>query len=302
MSETMTNEVTILFADVAGSVALHEKLGDHEAHRVVVNCLAIMSTAVTDCNGNIVEVIGDEIMSLFKTAEDACAAAQKMQLMLNDEASPGIRIGFHTGTTAFDNGHPYGDTVNVAARMAGLARAGQIVISEAAQQQLTDASRSRIRYFDRMKIKGKNTPYQLYEVLWGDESSQTTLITAIPSALNVTTDSLSRLILNYQGIAYSLSENETELIIGRTPGCLIQVESSSVSRSHLTIKFQQRKILLQDHSTNGTYIRTHAETGGYTGHDIYLHREEWSMTGKGVLGLGEPLGKDNPFLIHFECR
>lgn len=302
MRDSMTHEVTILFADVAGSVALHEKLGDHEAHRVVVKCLAIMSTAVTECKGNVVEVIGDEVMSLFTTTENAFAAAQKMQSMLNDEAFPGIRIGFHTGIAAFDNGHPYGDTVNVAARMAGLARAGQIIISEAAQRQLTDTSKSRTRYFDRMKIKGKNTPYQLYEVLWGDEGNQTTLITSMSSEPGVKTDALSMLVLNYQGIEHSLIEDGADLIIGRTPGCLIQVDSSTVSRAHLTIKFQQRKILLQDHSTNGTYIGNHAESGAFSDQDIYIHREEWSMTGKGMLGLGEPVGENNPFLIYFECR
>ena len=85
MQEITTNEMTILFADVAGSVALHEKLGDHEAHRVVVKCLEVMSRAVTESNGSVVEIIGDEVMSLFTTAEDAFAAAQEMQSVLNEE-------------------------------------------------------------------------------------------------------------------------------------------------------------------------------------------------------------------------
>ena len=136
----MTSEMTILFADVAGSVALHDKLGDYEAHRIVVKCLELMSNMVTECNGKVVEIIGDEVMSLFTTAEDAFDAAQRMQLALNTEESLGIRVGFHTGPTSFDNGHPYGDTVNVAARLAALAKAGQIVLSEHAQQRLNDVN------------------------------------------------------------------------------------------------------------------------------------------------------------------
>ena len=55
----MTSEMTILFADVAGSVALHEKLGDYEAHRIVVKCLELMSDTVTECDGKVVEIIGE---------------------------------------------------------------------------------------------------------------------------------------------------------------------------------------------------------------------------------------------------
>ncbi len=297
----MTNEMTILFADVAGSVALHEKLGDHEAHRVVVRCLEVISSTVRESNGRVVEIIGDEVMALFSTAEDAFTAAQGIQLALNAGESPGIRVGFHTGATSFDNDHPYGDTVNVAARLAALAMAGQIVISENAQQRLSDTHKFHTRYFDHLKIKGKTAPYQLYEVLWGDQG-KTTLITCLPAAPRVKADALSMVVLTYEGMECLLTEDRAELTVGRTPGCRIQVKSNSVSRSHLTITFHRDKIILQDHSTNGTYIRMLAESETAARQDIFAHREEWPMSGKGMLGLGEPIREDSPYLIHFECR
>ena len=152
-----------------------------------------------------------------------------------------------------------------------------------------------------MQIKGKSKPYQLYEVLWGDEGNYTTFISPAPSVPTANSNRSPIVILNYQGVEYSLTEDQFELTIGRTPDCRIQVQSSAVSRSHLTIKFHQGKILLQDHSTNGTYIGTHTESGLLSGQDMYLHREDWSMTGKGVLGIGEPIVENNPFLIYFTC-
>ena len=296
----MTSEMTILFADVAGSVALHEKLGDYEAHRIVVKCLELMSRMVTECNGKVVEIIGDEVMSLFDTAEDAYAAAQGMQLALNTEESLGIRVGFHTGPTSFDNGHPYGDTVNVAARLAALAKAGQIVLSEHAQQRLTDLNQSRTRYFDHLKIKGKTTPFQMYEVLWGDQG-KTTLMRCLPSTPEETAGAVSAVALTYDGFEHVLTRDMT-LIIGRTSDCGIQVKSNSVSRSHVTITSNKGKILLQDHSTNGTYVRIRTGSGPGADQDIYLHREEWPMIGNGTLSLGEPFQENNPHLVYFECR
>jgi adenylate cyclase len=298
--KTMASEMTILFADVAGSVALHEKLGDYEAHRIVVKCLEFMSETITECNGKVVEIIGDEVMSLFSTAEDAFAASQGIQLAFNAEGSLGIRIGFHTGPTSFDNGHPYGDTVNVAARLAALAQAGQIVISESAQKRLTDVNQSSTRYFDRLKIKGKTTPYEVYEVLWGDQG-KTTLMRCLPSTPEVKAGGASSVTLTYNGIEHLLTGDMT-WTIGRTSECEIQIKSNSVSRSHVSITFHRGKILLQDLSTNGTYIRIDTGSGSSTDQDIYLHREEWPMIGKGILGLGEPIRENNPYLVYFECH
>lgn len=300
--DTQSNEMTILFADVSGSVALHERLGDQEAHRVIVYCLRTMSQAVDRCNGKVVEIIGDEIMSLFHSAEEAFHAAQAIQMDLNSDEAPGIRVGFHTGSAAFDKGHPFGDTVNVAARLASLARAGQIVISSDSQQRLTEESRAETRFFDRIQIKGKATPFELYEVLWGDHEVQTTFISPATSIPRAHEQHASELTLNFSGTDYHLTERDLEISIGRTPDCRIQVHSVTVSRSHLTIKFQRGKILLQDHSTNGTYVRISPETGESAGQDIYLHRDEWLMSGSGLLGLGEPIVQNNPFLVHFRCR
>ena len=103
----------------------------------------------------------------------------------------------------------------------------------------------------------------------------------------------------YNDIEHLLTADMT-LIIGRTSDCGIQVKSNSVSRSHVMITFDKGKILLKDHSTNGTYVRTH--TGSGADQDIYIHREEWPMIGNGTLSLGAPTGENNPYLVYFECR
>ena len=95
-------ECAVLFADVAGSTALYEVLGDERAFALVENCLQTMSACTTEVHGRVVKTIGDAVMSVFKDADDAAAAAAEMQFRV-DKLGPavgvrlGVRVGFHFG-------------------------------------------------------------------------------------------------------------------------------------------------------------------------------------------------------------
>ena len=73
-------ECAVLFADVAGSTALYEILGDTRAFALVGNCLETMSHCTTEVHGRVVKTIGDAVMSVFKDADEAAAAAAEMQM------------------------------------------------------------------------------------------------------------------------------------------------------------------------------------------------------------------------------
>ena len=100
-------------------------------------------------------------------------------------------------------------------------------------------------------------PFQMYEVLWGDQG-KTTLMRCLPTTAEDTAAGLSAVTLTYGGVEQVLTMDMT-LIIGRTSDCRIQVKSNSVSRSHVTITSNKGKIILQDHSTNGSYVRIHQD-------------------------------------------
>jgi adenylate cyclase len=61
----------VLFADVAGSTALYEVLGDERAFLLVEDCLSTMSACTIEAHGRVVKTIGDAVMSVFKGADDA---------------------------------------------------------------------------------------------------------------------------------------------------------------------------------------------------------------------------------------
>ena len=149
----------VLFADVSGSTRLYEKLGDTEALRAIDRCLERMGRAVISYKGRVIKTIGDEIMAVFDSAEAGMLAASDMQQRVDDllpisGTKMAIRVGFHFGPVIEENKDVFGDTVNVAARMAGLAKAGQIVTTDASVQLLPGLLRESTREIDALAVKG----------------------------------------------------------------------------------------------------------------------------------------------------
>src|SRR2546421_135731 len=143
----ISKERAILFADVSGSTALYELLGDKPAAKAIEACLNELRAVVANREGQVVKTIGDEIMVVFGNGEAACDAAREMQqrvIALPPSAGVklAIRIGFHFGLVLEDKGDFWGDGVNTAARLAALAKAGQILTSGATANALPAPARA----------------------------------------------------------------------------------------------------------------------------------------------------------------
>ena len=138
-----TRNLAIMFADVSGSTTLYEKLGDRAALAAVESVLEILKRTVAANHGRVVKTIGDEVMAVFETADAAFQAAVDMQTKTDElpaisGVKLGIRIGFHAGPAIEERNDVFGDAVNTAARMAGLAKSGQIITSGPTVDSLSD--------------------------------------------------------------------------------------------------------------------------------------------------------------------
>ena len=174
-----------MFADIAGSTRLYDTLGDVQAKRMIDECLDVMRTASTRYGGRVVKTIGDEVMCVLPDADSTCLAATDMQLKITAlPAASGvqraIRVGFHVGAVIEENNDVFGDTVNLAARMAGLAKGNQIMTTRAAVDLLSPMLRSSTRPIASLSVKGKGDDVEVCEVLW-QPSEELTMTT--PSAL-----------------------------------------------------------------------------------------------------------------------
>ncbi|MFN3587466.1 MAG: adenylate/guanylate cyclase domain-containing protein, partial [Moraxellaceae bacterium] len=275
----MTNSTTqqyfaILFADVAGSTRLYEKIGDRAAREAISGVLGRMTAIAEHHSGVLVKTIGDEILCRFPDAERAVSAAIAMQETLcNDSASPvrlQMRMGLHWGPVILEQGDVFGDAVNVAARMSAVARAGQIITTRDTVLALPPELAERTRLFDTATVKGKQDSMVMYEVLWEEDGSATMFIAAAPAAM---ASAPAVLRLRYQGREIVLAAGEG-LSIGRGDSAELVVASPLASRLHARIECRRGKFVFIDQSTNGSHVRRE------DGSCVYLRREELPLVGQ----------------------
>src|SRR5512143_1064462 len=175
------HKLAILFADISGSTALYDKLGDVEARRLVARCLGMLVGVATTYRGALIKTLGDEIMCTFPSAEAALRAASEMQLAVNTDnlhsAHPlYIRVGFHFGEVLYEEGDVYGDSVNVAARVTSITRTNQIMTTTAAVEALPAELLPKPRKIMRAEFKGKQDAFDIYQVSWEHEDVESTRI------------------------------------------------------------------------------------------------------------------------------
>jgi type VI protein secretion system component VasK len=131
--------LAIVFADIVGAAELYDSLGDEGAQKAIEESLGHLSEAVRRNQGEIIKYIGEELMCRFDKPDHAFFAACEMQESANLEANPDLRIkvGMHYGPVIFQSGDLFGDAVNVAARMAGIAMAEQIIATQDFVEELS---------------------------------------------------------------------------------------------------------------------------------------------------------------------
>jgi len=123
--------LTFLFTDLKGSTELYERVGDLVAYDLVRAHFRVLNEIVAAEAGAVVKTIGDAVMATFPTPDRAVAAALRMReamVALNAERGREdllLKIGIHEGpclaVTLNDRQDYFGQTVNIAARVQGLA-------------------------------------------------------------------------------------------------------------------------------------------------------------------------------------
>jgi class 3 adenylate cyclase len=132
--------LTFLFTDLKGSTALYERVGDLVAYDLVRQHFRILHEVVAAEAGAVVKTIGDAVMATFSTPDRALAAALRMREEMtrinaerhNDDLL--LKIGIHEGpclAVTLNNSQDYfGQTVNLAARVQGLASSRAIFVTQ----------------------------------------------------------------------------------------------------------------------------------------------------------------------------
>ncbi len=291
-----TEKLAVMFADICGSTSLYDRLGDELARQLIAKCIATMIGKVTTYQGTLIKTIGDEIMCIFPSAENAMNAACAMQNTIeNDNHSEDhpmhIRIGFHYGDVICEAGDVYGDTVNVAARVASITRASQILTTRAVSDSLPPDLRDKVHQIMRAELKGKQEELDIFRVVWEADDTLRTRIGA--PAFRKPQEGNSALTLRYRNQSLNINGQYKSAVLGREEVCNILVQHEFASRQHARIELRFGKFVIADQSTNGTYIRF------ADGHSVRLAREELVLHGSGSISLGQAFSENPSDVVEF---
>ncbi|MEQ1556285.1 MAG: adenylate/guanylate cyclase domain-containing protein [Gallionella sp.] len=291
-----SEKLAVLFADICGSTALYDSLGDDLARRLISQCLKLLCAQLPAQQGVLIKTLGDEVMCTFPSACQALDAACAMQRAMEKAQFEGghklmVRIGFHFGEVLCHANDVHGDTVNIAARVAAITRAAQIMTTLAVAKNLPMNQRASLRQVMRAEFKGKQERLDIFQVAWEQDDGESTRI-GIPAFRKFPLD-LEELTLNHAGKVVHVNESQRSVMMGRDKSCGLAVSSDFASRQHVSIELRFDKFVLIDQSTNGTYVR--AENGEVT----YVVREEIQLKGSGKISLGNPDLSDACDLIDY---
>lgn len=291
-------KLAVLFADISGSTALYDKLGDVLAQRLIARCITTMTNEISAYQGLVVKTIGDEIMCTFPSAESAFNAACAMQRAVKN-ANQGssqpmhVRIGFHFGDVICEAGDVFGDTANVAAHVVKITRANQILATQTVIDALPPGLQSKTRPIRRSDFKGKQEQFEIFMIIWGTEDMESTRI-GIPAFRKTQDDENdSELMLRYRDHSYMVNKRHKTVILGREETCQITVQSNFASRQHVRIEFRSGKFFIVDQSTNGTYIRLK------NGKVACITCDEMLLEGSGSLSMGQSFSEQDVDPVEF---
>jgi adenylate cyclase len=191
---TKTTQVTVLFADLRGYTGLAERLAPAKIVPLLDEFFAVLAAATGLHGGQVFHVAGDGMMAGFGVGESAEKGAQAALAaghgILRDFSAlaerwrqeysidTGIGIGLHTGVVALGVMGPpgrrhttlVGDTVNVAARLCGRARAGEVLLSCSVAAALDaktiqgDATAQPIAFLHlpQFELRGRTAPLDIW--------------------------------------------------------------------------------------------------------------------------------------------
>jgi adenylate cyclase len=153
----------VSFLDITGYTRLTEERGDEAAAELAAKLATVVRGASRDHGGQPVKWLGDGVMFYFPNPGDGVVAALDMVEGVAADALPPARVGIHAGPVVFQEGDYFGRTVNIAARIADVARPGEVLVS----QEVVDAADLDgvgLTAIGPIELKGVSEPLSLHSV------------------------------------------------------------------------------------------------------------------------------------------
>lgn len=297
----MSQASVIVFADIAGSTALYEVLGNERAAEAVTLVVGAMARSIEQGGGRVVKTLGDGVLAVFTEAtrvSSAMAALMRAhQQHMQDwpsEMSLEVRVGVAGGEVVEVDGDCYGDAVNLAARLCERARPGEVWLSASAVQ--TPAEDARFVRLGTLAIRGKSEPIVVYGLEWrqDEDPEAQTILTHLPSTFGPPPTEPAQLQVHWGGEGRAYGAQDMPLQLGRAPQSQLFVNDPRVSREHARIEWGGGAFSLVDLSRFGTWLRFDGQE------PLLLRRDSCRLHGSGQIALGVSFADPSAPVLRFE--
>jgi adenylate cyclase len=162
-----SGRVAILFSDIEESTALNERIGDRAWVRLIDRHDKMVGRHVRRHNGYVVKSQGDGFMIAFAQPEEAVLCSIDVQRDLGNRPNGiRVRIGIHVGKSVRRGDDLFGRNVAMAARVAGQAKGGEVLVSAPVRDACLEAAQGAVGFDDGRdtELKGFSGTYRLYAV------------------------------------------------------------------------------------------------------------------------------------------
>ena len=303
---TRISERTVLFADLRGSTALYETLGNAEATSVVTQTVNTIARAVQPFGGQVIKTLGDGLMAVFDEPTQGIRAAMRMHEDLDAMvtrgrergASAGLRglrlqVALARGEVVELAGDFYGDAVNVAARLLDHAGDNETLVTAEVNAGLGQAMLRRFRSLDWVHLRGRAEPVHVHVmggVRGGENATVVTQFGAVAQSLEP-----EGVRLVWLDVSDVFAGEHMPVVLGRSAQAHFKVDDTRVSRSHARLDWHGGGFQLTDLSYNGSYVR-------FAGADeiVSLRRSSCTLHGSGAIGLGGTPSDPTSPVVRFE--
>lgn len=268
-------DVHVLIADITGSTRLYEAVHQTMALRHVRTVLDGMREIIESHGGTFVKSQGDDTFSVMASGDDTLAVAHHM-ITRDWPYGLGIHAGAARGEVLHHGDDIYGDAVNTAARLATMAKPGEVLMDAATFDTLTTPVRHQCVALGNLPLKGKRDSTPVHSYAPGDAGAQTVVAGATGRGALFAAGAVR---IETGGQRWTLRDGE-RLLLGRSEGCDIVLPHPWVSRKHGRFEMRAGQVEYSDHSSAGSVILW------ADGTEARLHRKTASLDRAGMLLCG----------------
>ena len=157
--------VAIAFADLAGYTRFTEEEGEEEALSSVERFVEGVTNTLPE-DARVVKTIGDAVMVVGSDVGALVDWSVGFVSLFDERPEP--RIGVHVGTTLYRDGDYFGRDVNLTSRVVARARGGEVLVTDAVVDAVSDSTHLDFEGIGQVKLKGFNEPRELCRAIRRD--------------------------------------------------------------------------------------------------------------------------------------